>query len=121
MQCWGCERNHLYMDCPHKGERMIIVHNIWEAETIEYMGGNMPRIYVALDYKQTEYQSPMIEVEGKIDNHPIAILIDSRASHSYINANIVEILHLQRSKHKKYWLVQLATRSKRKINELVKY
>jgi hypothetical protein len=27
---------------------------------------------------------------------------------------------LQRSKHKKYWLVQLATWSKRKINELVK-
>jgi hypothetical protein len=62
----------------------------------------------------------MIEVEGKINNEPIAILIDSRASHSYINANIVEIFHLQRSKHKKSWLVQLATRAKRKINELVK-
>jgi predicted aspartyl protease len=62
----------------------------------------------------------MIEVEGKIDNHPIAILIDSGASHSYINANIVEIFHLQRSKHKKSWLVQLATGAKRKINELVK-
>ena len=42
----------------------------------------------------------MIEVEGKIDNHPITILIDFGASHSYINANIVEIFHLQRSKHK---------------------
>jgi hypothetical protein len=50
----------------------------------------------------------MIEVEGKIDNHPIEILIDSGASHSYINSNIVEIFHLQRSKHKKSWLVQLA-------------
>jgi hypothetical protein len=60
-------------------------------------------------------------VEGKIDNHPIAILIDSRASHSYINSNIVEIFHLKRSKHKKYRLVQLTTGAKRKINELVKY
>jgi hypothetical protein len=62
----------------------------------------------------------MIEVEGKIENQPIAILIDSEASHSYIYSNIVEIFHLQRSKRKKFWLVQLATRAKRKINELVK-
>jgi predicted aspartyl protease len=62
----------------------------------------------------------MIEVEGNIDNQPITILIDYGASHSYINSNIVEIFHLQRSKHKKSWLVQLATGAKRKINELVK-
>jgi hypothetical protein len=109
MQCWGCEGNHLYRDFPHKGERMRIVHNIQEDETMKYMGGSMPRIYAALDNKQAEYQSPMIEVEGKINNEPIAILIDSGASHSYINANIVERFHLQRSKHNKSWLVQLAT------------
>jgi hypothetical protein len=63
----------------------------------------------------------VIEVEGKIDNQSIAILIDYGTSHSYINSNIVERFHLQKSKHKKFWLVQLATRVKRKINELVKY
>jgi predicted aspartyl protease len=86
---------------------------------MEDMRGSMPRIYAAWDNKQVKYQSPMIEVEGKIDNHPIAILIDSGASHSYINANIVEIFHLQRSKNKKSWLVQLAMGAKRKINEFV--
>jgi predicted aspartyl protease len=80
----------------------------------------MPRIYAALNNKQAEYKPPMIEVEGKIDNHPITILIDSGSSHSYINANIIEIFHLQRSNHKKSWLVQLAMGAKRKINELVK-
>jgi hypothetical protein len=84
---------------------MRTVHNIHGVETMEYMGEIMPRIYAALDKKQEEYQSPMIEVEGKIDNQPIEILIDSRASHSYINDNIVERFHLQRSKHKKSWLV----------------
>jgi hypothetical protein len=69
------------------------------------MGGSMPRIYAGLDNRKVEYQSPMIEVEGKIDNQPIKILIDSRDSHSYINSNIVERFHLQRSKHEKYWLV----------------
>jgi hypothetical protein len=62
----------------------------------------------------------MIEVEGKITNQPIAILIDSGASHSYIAPNLVEIFHLKRSKHEKSWLVQLATGTKRKINEIVK-
>jgi hypothetical protein len=87
---------------------------------VEDMDESMPRIYASLDNKQDEYQSPMIEVEGKIDNHPIAILIDYGAIHSYINANIVEIFHLQIFKHKKSWLVKLAMRSNRKINELVK-
>ena len=59
-------------------------------------------------------------MEGNIDNHPIIILPDCGSSHSYINSNIVEIFHLQRSKHKKYLLVQSATGAKRKINELVK-
>jgi hypothetical protein len=52
MKCWGCEGDHLYRDCPHKGERMRIFHNIQEAEIVEDMGGNMPRIYAALDNKQ---------------------------------------------------------------------
>jgi hypothetical protein len=65
------------------------------------MGRSMPRIYAALDNNQFEYQSPMIEVEGKINNEPIEILINSRASHSYKNGNIVEIFHLQRSNHNK--------------------
>ena len=33
---------------------------------------------------------------------------------------MVEILHLPRRKHEKSWLVQLATRAKRKVNEMVK-
>ena len=62
----------------------------------------------------------MIEVEGKIDNHPTKNLIDSGASHSYINVNNVEMFHLKGSKHNKYRLVQLDTGAKRKINEFVK-
>jgi hypothetical protein len=88
---------------------MRFVHNIQEAETVEDMGGIMPKIYATLDNKQEKYQPPMIEVERKINNHPIAILIDYGDNHSYINSYIIGIFILQMSKHKKYWLVQLAT------------
>jgi hypothetical protein len=60
----------------------------------------------------------MIEVEGMINNQTIAILIDSGASHSYIDPNMVESFPFPRSKHGKSWLVQLATRARRKFNEM---
>ena len=62
----------------------------------------------------------MIEVEGKINNQTNDILIDSGASHSYIDPKMVERFQLPRRKIGKYWLVQLSTRDKRKINEMVK-
>jgi hypothetical protein len=61
----------------------------------------------------------MIEVEGTINNRTLVILIDSGASHSYVDPRVVESLHLMKSKHEKSLLVQLATRTKRKVTELV--
>jgi hypothetical protein len=87
---------------------------------VEDMGSRMSRIYAALDNKQAEFQSHMIEVEGMINNRTLVILIDSRVSHSYIDPRVVESLHLTRRKHENSWLVKLATGTKRKVTELVK-
>jgi hypothetical protein len=87
---------------------------------MEDMGRYVPRIYVALDNKKVEYQFHMIEVEGMINNQTLAILIDSEASHSYIDPKMVESLQVPRSKHGKSWLVKLATGAKIKVNEMVK-
>ena len=62
----------------------------------------------------------MIEVVGNITNKTITILIDSRASNSYISPNLVEKCHLKKSKLETASLVQLATGAKRKITEFVK-
>jgi hypothetical protein len=59
------------------------------------MGKIVPRIYASLDNKQVEFQSHMIEVEGMINNHAFTILIDSRASHNYIDPKVVEIFFFQ--------------------------
>ena len=67
----------MYKYCPHKGDRMRIVHNLKEADIVEDMGRSVPRIYVTLENRQANYQYHMIEVERKIDNHSIAILNDS--------------------------------------------
>jgi archaeosine-15-forming tRNA-guanine transglycosylase len=62
----------------------------------------------------------MIEVEGMINNHAFTILIDSGASHSYIDPRVADIFQLLRRKHENSWLVKLATGTKRKVTELVK-
>jgi hypothetical protein len=79
IKCWGCKGDHMYIDCPHKGDRMRTMHNIQEETIVEYVGRNIPRIYATLENRQADHQSNMIEVEGKIANQPISILIDSRS------------------------------------------
>jgi hypothetical protein len=92
------------------------MQNIQEATTVKDMG----RIYATLDDRQVEYQSNMIEVEGKIINQPVAILIDSVEIHCYIDRKIVDRLHLEKSKLGKSSLVQLATGTKRRIHDMVR-
>ena len=41
---------------------------------------SIPRIYVSLDNCQAYHQSSMIEIEGKINDLSISILIDSGTS-----------------------------------------
>jgi hypothetical protein len=120
IQCWGCGGDHMHKNFPYRGEKGKIIHNVKQADIVEDMVINVPRIYTALDNKKAKFQSHMIEMEGKINNQTIVILIDSRDSHSYLDPNMVEIFHFPRSKLGKSWLVQLDTKDKIKINEMVK-
>jgi hypothetical protein len=79
----------MYRDFPHRGEKVRIVHNVQQDDIVEDMGINVPRIYAALDNKQVEFQSHMIEVEDKINNQTISILIDSGDIHSYLDPKMV--------------------------------
>ncbi len=98
----------------------MTAHNISEEETVEDAVRGTPRIYAALDNRQADHQSNMIEIGGMINKQTISILIDSGASHSYIDPSLIERLHLTRNKHDHPWMVQLATGTKRKVSELVK-
>src|SRR5713226_9506209 len=80
----------------------------------------MPRINAALENRQADYQTSMVEVEGMVNQTPVAILIDPRASLSYIAPQIVEKCKLSVEKFENSWLVQLATGAKRKVTCFVK-
>ena len=60
----------------------------------------------------------MVEVAGKTAEQSISILIDPGSTHSYITPRVVDICAFKKVKHSKYWLVLLATGTKRKVSEV---
>ena len=88
--------------------------------TIGDLARTTPRINAALENRQADYQTSMVEVEGKINQTPIIILIDPGASLSYISPKLVEKCKLPVEKFESSWLVQLATGAKRKVTCFVK-
>jgi hypothetical protein len=116
VQCWGCKEDHMCKDFPHIKDKVHIMHKIQEATIVE----DMEKFYAALDDKKSKYQSNMIEVEGKIINQLVAILIDSGEIHYYIDPKIVDRLCLEKSNLEKSSLVQLAARTKGRIHDMVR-
>ena len=61
----------------------------------------------------------MVEVVGKIIEQYVSVLIDPGSTHRYITLIIVDICAFKKLKHRKSWLVRLATKTKRKVSEVV--
>jgi hypothetical protein len=70
---------------------------------------------VDMDNKQVDFQYHMIEVEDKINNQHVVILIYSGSSHSYLHPKMVERFKFPKRRLGKPWLLQLATRDKIKL------
>ena len=56
-----------------------------------------------------------MEVEGKLNQKPISILIDPGASLSYVSPSLVEKCNLPVEKFTMSWLAQLSIGAKRKV------
>eukprot|EP00253_Pinus_taeda_P019990 PITA_19990 len=114
VQCLGCGGPHYIKNCPQrKGTEQL--SQIHKASTVGKVGRSIPRINVALEDRQAEYQPTMVEFEGKISNLTISVLIDPGAMLSYVSPKVVERCNLQSIKFKNPWLVQLATGAKRRV------
>ena len=76
-------------------------HNVQGAETMVQVTGTVPRIYAALEDLQEDHQSTLVEVEGKIVEQSVFVLIDPGSTHSYITLRIVEICAFKKLNHRK--------------------
>jgi hypothetical protein len=90
-----------------------------EASTVGDMGKSMHTINAVVDGRQADHQSTIVEVEGKIHDNHISILIDPIPSLIYVTPHLVELNKLKKVKHAKYWLVQLAIGTKRKVTDFI--
>ena len=73
--------------------------------TLEDLARTMPRINTGLENRQEDYKTSMVEVEGKLNQIPISILIDPGASLSYISPDLVEKCKLSVENFPRSWLV----------------
>jgi hypothetical protein len=83
------------------------------------VGRSVHRINAVVDGRQDDHQSTIVEVEGKVNNNRISILIDPGATLSYVTPGVVDSNKLKKVKHTKSWLVQLATGTKRKVTDFI--
>jgi len=86
---------------------------------VNVVARNVPRIYATAENRQADFQDSIVELEGIISKQTISILIYPRSNLSYISFQFVEACALHKNKHAKAWLVQLATRTKRKVAEVI--
>ena len=103
IKCWACKKSHLYKNFPHynPNRKMGLVSMLHESSTINDTARNIRRINVDLEDRKAGHQSTMLEVEGKILNTLVSILIDSWAILSYIAPKVVEKCKLSKEKQKK--------------------
>jgi len=119
MKCWGCSESHLWIYCPQNPlNKKETFNNIQESSTINVVACNIPRISATLDGRQTDHQLIIVEVQGKILEKDVSILIDLRSTLSYIPPFVVERCNLVKEKQIKPWLVQLDIRTKRKMTQI---
>jgi hypothetical protein len=91
------------------------VYYIQEKTTVYEVARSVPKIHATLDNRQAYHQASMVEMEGMITNHLVYVLIDPSSNLRYTSPQTVDKCKLQQVKHAKPWLVQLATRTKRKV------
>ena len=77
------------------------------------VGQSIPWIYTALDNRQTDHLTSIIEMEGKICDQVVSILIDPRSNDIYVNLDVVDKCGLCKEVHAESWLVQLAIGTKK--------
>ena len=75
--------------------------NIQEAEIVGQVPRTVPRIYAVLEDRQVDHQSTVVEVEGKVAEQSVSILIDPGSTHSCITPKITDICAFKKLNHRK--------------------
>ena len=73
-----------------------------------------------MDSRKANHQTSIIEMDDNICDQIISILIYPKTNYIYVNPNLVDKCGLRKKVHAKYWLVQLDTGTKKRVNHWVR-
>lgn len=90
------------------------------AETVRDVAQNMPRIYAVMSNLQENHQEMVIEMEGRLCDQSILILIYLGSNYSYISLTMVEKCNLRKEAHQELQILQLATETKRRVEYIMR-
>jgi hypothetical protein len=96
-------------NCTYRNSANKIIQNIQEASTFGDIDQSIHRVNTGLDGRKENHQSTILEIEGKIHDKIVSILIDLGASLSYVTPTLIDSNKVKKVKHTKSWLVQLTT------------
>ena len=101
LKCSECGEPHLRINFPRFNGESKMLHNIQEASTVGEIGKNYHIINASLKDQQAYHHSAIMEIEGAISNHILAMLIDPGATLSYITPRMMELCQLTKVKNVK--------------------
>lgn len=78
-------------------------------------------VFAAVDNRQSNHQSTVIEASSVLHDSSISILFDSGASNSFISPLVVERCGLMATSQGEKWQVELASGSKLVVEKFVQY
>jgi hypothetical protein len=87
-------RNYPYINSTNK-----TIQNIQEASRVGDIGKSIHRINTTFDDKKGDHQSTIAEIEGKIHNNKVSILIYSGDSLSYGTPTLEDSIKLKKIKN----------------------
>jgi hypothetical protein len=77
LKCRECGEPHLRRNFPRlTSSARTIIHKLQEASIVRDVGRSVHKINVAMDGRQDDHPSSVVEIEVKIDNTYISFLID---------------------------------------------
>ena len=90
MECWKCGEKHLRRHRTQNQGDSPKLYSAQEAETLGDVGPSIPCVYAVVDSKQAKNQASIIEMDGKISDQVISILIDLGSNYSYVSPDLVD-------------------------------
>jgi hypothetical protein len=103
--CWGCGGPHYQRDCPEL--QSGFVHR--EGKAPMGRASSSHQIYAAVNNRQAEHQSTVVESSGMLNHINVKILFDSGATDSFISPSALEKSGLAAYEHDDFKQVKMAS------------